>query len=275
MHKPLYTLITGASSGLGKQLAIQCASRKMNLVLVALHGTGLLSLSEVLQEQYAVDVITIETDLCDPEACRFIYEELKEHHIAIQILINNAGAGGTFFFDDKQPEVYAKLIHLNVTVPTLLCRLFLQDLKSCRQSYILNVSSLVAFFRFPKKQVYAATKTFLLAFSESLGKEVQSAGVHVAVLCPGGMDTTWEITLQNHLNGTWISKQSVMTPARVAYIAIKQLLNGKKLIIPGIWNRFFVFLDRIMPSLLKDFLIDFQSKRMSTAPGEHSITRAA
>ncbi|HEY0749975.1 MAG TPA: SDR family NAD(P)-dependent oxidoreductase, partial [Chitinophagaceae bacterium] len=98
MHKPLYTFITGASSGLGKQLAIQCASRKMNLVLVALKGTGLLSLSEVLQEQYAIDVITIEIDLCVPEACRFIYEEVKKHHITIQILINNAGAGGTFFF---------------------------------------------------------------------------------------------------------------------------------------------------------------------------------
>ena len=247
----------------------------MNLVLVALQGTGLLSLSEVLQEQYAVHVITIETDLCDPEACRFIYETVKKHHITIQILINNAGAGGTFFFDDRQPELYAKLIHLNVTVPTLLCRLFLKDLKSCKQSYILNVSSLVAFFRFPKKQVYAATKTFLLAFSESLGKEVQSAGVHVSVLCPGGMDTTWEITLQNHLNGTWISKQAVMTPAMVAAIAVKQLLKGKKLIIPGLWNQFFVFLDRIMPLLIKDFLIEFQSKRMSTAPGVQSITKAA
>ena len=275
MHKPLYTLITGASSGLGKQLSIQCASRKMNLVLVALPGTGLSSFSEVLQEQYAVHVITIETDLCDADACHFIYDQVCKHHITIQIVINNAGAGGTFYFYDKQPEVYTKLIHLNVTVPTLLCRLFLQDLKSCKQSYILNVSSLVAFFRFPKKQVYGATKTFLLAFSESLGKEVQSAGVHVSVLCPGGMDTTWEITLQNHLNGTWISKQSVMTPARVAAIAIRKLLKGKKLIIPGLWNQFFVILDKILPSLLKDFLIDFQSRRMNTAPGEQNITHAA
>jgi uncharacterized protein len=256
-----YALITGASEGLGKFLVIECASRQMNLVLVALPGSGLPGLADYLVRRFHIGVVCIETDLSEESSCYEIYEKVKSEGISISVLINNAGIGGTFCVDEKDPGYYTKLISLNVTAPTLLCRLFLWDLKRNAPSYIMNVGSLAGIFSLPNKQVYGGTKSYLVSFSKSLRKELKKDQVSVSVLCPGGMNTSWRLTMENRMMGTWISRQSVMEPSDVAAIGIRKMLEGKQLIITGFWNRCFLFLDRVAPETIKQGLMNYQSDR--------------
>ena len=253
-----YALITGASEGLGKFLAIECAKRKLNLVLVALPGSGLNYVQNYIIKAFHVNVLCIEKDLSEEQNCYQLYQQVKEQGISISVLINNAGIGGTFSFDEKDAKFYSKIISINVTTPTILCRLFLPDLKKNAPSFIMNVSSLAGIFHLPNKQVYGATKSYLLGFSKSLSKELHGENVFVSALCPGGMNTNWRLTMENRMMGTWISRQSVMEPSEVAAIGIRKMFEKKSMIVTGFWNRCFLFWDQIFPKKLKDGLMNYQ-----------------
>src|SRR5688500_3354169 len=146
MRNSCYTMITGASEGFGKALAIECARRKMNLILVALPGPELHSLTHFIKRNYSVDVITIEKDLCKDESCIEVYNQINALNIQVNMLINNAGIGSTVFFEEGSIHLYEKQIKLNVLATTLITRLFLETLKCNNQSYILNVGSIAYFF---------------------------------------------------------------------------------------------------------------------------------
>lgn len=260
MRNKLFTLITGASEGFGKALALECASRKMNLILVALPGSGLRHLAGYIEKNFGVEAIFFEHDLTRKDECYKLYHQVSVSGFAVNMLINNAGMGGTHFFDERDTEFYHRQIELNVVAPTLLSHLFLEILEKNTPSYILNVSSLAGFFYMPKKQVYGGTKSYLVSFSKSLGHELKSKNVFVSVVCPGGMNTTPVLILQNKsLKG--ISRWSVMDPEAVAGIAIKNILKRKELIIPGFWNKFFILLDILMPKWLKTIIIEKQMKK--------------
>ncbi|MFN2440888.1 MAG: SDR family NAD(P)-dependent oxidoreductase [Chitinophagaceae bacterium] len=261
MYNHSFALITGASEGLGKYLAIECAVRNINLVLVALPGSRLKQLSQFIIKKYGVHVVCIEKDLSCEAGCAEVFAEVKAQGISIYILINNAGIGGTFFFDQRNTAYYSKVIALNVVAPTVLSRLFLEDLKKSGSSFIMNVSSLAGMFQLPKKQVYCGTKSYLIAFSKSLRKELKDQHISVSVLCPGGMNTSWQLTMDNRTTGTWISRQSILYPQQVAAIAIKKMLAKKEIIIPGLCNQLFLFLDRIIPKKLKNFLTAYQMNK--------------
>ena len=115
-----------------EKLAIECAARNMNLVLIALPGSGLKNLAHFITTKFGVKVYPIEKDFSSEEACTEVYDEVASAGICINILINNAGIGGTFSFDERNPVYYSKVIALNVVTPTVLSRLFLQDWKACR-----------------------------------------------------------------------------------------------------------------------------------------------
>lgn len=263
-----YALITGASEGLGKFLAIECARRKWNLVLVALPGSGLTSFRNYLIKCYQVDVVSFETDLSEEKNCHALYEDVKKEKITVAVVINNAGMGGSFSFDQKDPSYYSKLISLNVISPTILCRLFLPDLKKNAPSFIMNVSSLAGMVHLPNKQVYGATKSYLVAFSKCLRRELENEHVHVSVLCPGGMNTHWRLTMENRLMQTWISRQSVMEPSVVAAIGIRKMFRNKETIIPGFWNRCFLFWNSVFPKKLKDGLMNYQASKWKPKPSQ-------
>src|SRR5690606_5513154 len=148
---------------------------------------------------------------------------------------NNAGIGNTLQFGEGCPLFYEKQIKLNVLATTLITKLFLDTLRQNTNSYILNVGSMASFFYLPKKQVYGATKSFIYSFSKSYHKEMRHEGVHVSVLCPGGMNTNTALTLMNR-SGSWISRLSVMNPEDVVPIAIDGSLKRKEVIIPGRLN---------------------------------------
>ena len=261
MRNNFYTLITGASEGFGKALAIECAQRKMNLILVALPGPELHLLSTFIKRNYWVDVISIEKDLCKDESCIELFNEVNALNLQVNILINNAGIGSTILFGDGGINLYEKQIKLNVLATTLITRLFLEMLKRNGPSYILNVGSMASFFSLPKKLVYGATKSFVYFFSKGLRKELKQYKIHVSVLCPGGMNTNLALTLMNK-TGNYLSRLSVMNPEQAAPIALDGLLKKKASIIPGRLNQLFLLLDTILPGFIKKILTNYSMKKM-------------
>lgn len=251
MTDKTYALITGASEGFGKSLALECARRNMNVILVALPHTGLAQLACYIERNFNIHAFYFEHDLTNK--CEYVklLAEVKEKGLSVSILINNAGMGGTHLFEERDAEYYYRQIELNVLAPTLITHLFLKDLEKNSPAYILNVSSLASFFYLPKKQVYGGTKSYLVSFSKSLRRELKQKNIAVSTICPGGMNTTPMLTLQNRsLKG--FGRWSVMNPEEVTRIAINGMLRNKEVIIPGIWNKLFMLLDKLMPKWIKE-----------------------
>jgi uncharacterized protein len=261
MDRICYSLITGASEGLGKALAFECAARKMNLMLVALPGSGLHELGDFIHRNFGVSVMVSEKDLSDPASCRDLFREIQQQGLRLRMLINNAGLGGTNLFCEGSLELYEKQIRLNVLATTVLTHLFLDNLERNGPSYILNVGSMASFFFLPRKQVYGATKSYIHFFSKSLRKEVKGDGIRVSVLCPGGINTNLSVTMLNK-SGTWLSRLSVMNPEQVAPTAIDGLLKGKEVIVPGALNKCFMLFDKILPSFIKTKLTGYSMRKL-------------
>jgi len=253
MHNKKYCLITGASEGFGKALALECASRKMNLVLVALPGPELYYLAGFIKNNYKVDVVAIEKDLSLEENCVQLFKEVQQLRLPVNMLINNAGLGSTMLFHEGSIAFYQKQIRLNIMATTLITHLFLDELRANGPSYIMNVGSLCSYFFLAKKQVYGATKSFIYFFSKSLRRELKQDNIHISVVCPGGMNTNVSVTLLAKSAG-WLSRQSVMNPEDVAPVAINGLLKHKEVIIPGKLNRLFLILDKVLPAFIKTMI---------------------
>jgi len=253
MQSKIYTLITGSSEGLGKAFANECAKRHMNLILVALPGPELSALATLIKTNFPVEVVCIPKDLCKDESCTELFTEVTVLNLQVNMLINNAGLGGTVLFEQGSPLLYEKQIRLNVLATTLITRLFLPLLQQHNNSYILNVGSLASFFCLPKKHVYGATKSFVYFFSKSLREELRNSSVQVSVLCPGGINTNPAITLMNK-TGNYISRLSIMNPEEVAESALIGMFSGKEVIIPGTLNYSFMLLDKLLPAFIKKIL---------------------
>ncbi|MFL1013027.1 SDR family NAD(P)-dependent oxidoreductase [Flavisericum labens] len=248
-----YTLITGASTGFGKSLSIKCAKLGMNLIIVSLPHSGLQELGEFLKANFNIKVIAFELDLSTVDNCNLLYDDIKKRRASVKYLINNAGVLSKGLFENLSEDYFLKQIQVNVTTPTILTKLFLDDFKANAPSGILNVSSMASFFHLPKKQVYSGTKAYLLSFSKSLGKELKKYGVWVSIVCPGGMNTTTGLCLQNRKLG-WIPRKSILNPEDAANETLDQFLKHKELIVPGFLNKIFMFLDSIIPSKIKNRL---------------------
>ena len=263
MFNKNYCLITGASEGFGKALAFECASRKMNLILVALPGPELYYLANFIKRNYGVDAIAIEKDLTCEENCKAVYQFVHEMKLQVNMLINNAGLGGTMLFSEGSFSFYQKQIKLNIIATTLFTHLFLDMLKANGPSYILNVGSLSSYFYLNKKQVYGATKSFIYSFSKSLRRELKNDGISVSVICPGSMNTNISVTCLLKTSSR-VSRLSVMNPEDVAPIAIKGLLNRKEVIIPGRMNKLFLFVNKLLPDLIKNLILGWQMKNIQS-----------
>ena len=262
MKSRYYTLITGASEGLGKSFALECAARKHNLVLVALPGPELHNLSDYLQKNFDSDVVVIEQDLSQDNSAVIIFNKICSLGIEINMLINNAGIGNTRFFEEESSRFFEKQIRINVLATTMLTHLFVPMLKTNSPSHILNVSSLACFFSLPKKQVYGGTKSFIYFFSRSLRQELAVHNVNVTVLCPGGINSNAAQTMLNK-SGSWITIKSLMNPEEVAPLALNGMFRKKSVIIPGKLNRLFLCMDRIIPVVLKKAIISHQIGRLN------------
>lgn len=248
----LYTLITGASTGLGKAFAIECARRKMNLILISLPDENLAKLSEILKQTYNIEVYYKETDLTDRKAV-VDFANWATDNFSINTLINNAGIGGTQHFIDADPDYLDNMIQLNIRAMTLLTRLILPELRTQDKAYILNVSSLAAFSPVPYKTIYPATKAFIYHFTRGLEAELKDSSISVSVLTPGPIMTNSDVS--KRINGqSFYIKLSIMTSEKIARIAVKKLLRGKSVIIPGFMSQLNAFFIRLVPENFRIFV---------------------
>lgn len=253
MHERTYTLITGASAGIGQAMAKECAARGQNLVLVALQQSGLLETATKLQQVYGVDVKVLELNLTAPHAIQYLYDWCHEQQLMINVLINNAGIGNYSHFQESTLEAYQQMIQLNVGAVVALTHLFVSKLREHDESYVLNVGSFASLMPLPYKSVYAATKSFVLTFSRSLEMELKPFNIHVSCLCPGPTSTKTMRKRNQHIKKGkgFLTK----TPEEVARQAINGLFKKKGLIIPGWKNRFLIRLGRLLPFSVKSYIL--------------------
>lgn len=178
-------LVTGASSGLGAEFARLHAARGGDLVLVARRADRLDALAAELTAAHGVTVHPVAMDLTAAGAVDSLQRRVESHGLAVDILINNAGFGGGGAFDGRPEGVDASMVRLNAEVPVALCRAFLPAMRARGRGRVLNVASIVAFAPGPGMATYAASKAFLVSFSEALSEELAGSGVTVTAFCPG------------------------------------------------------------------------------------------
>ena len=263
-----YSLITGASSGIGKSIAYECAMRSMNLVLVALDDETLYETTLELRNEFpAIKIIALPVDLTGERVAHYIYEYCSMHMITVDKLINNAAIGGSGKFTSHSSAFHESALKINLVTPLILTRLFIPDMLKLEKAYILNVSSAAAFYDMPYKIMYASTKTFIFSFTRALSEELLNSGISVSVLCPGGVVTNEETRKRCEELG-YLSRKFQLSSKLVAAEAIKGLLNGKKQILPGFSSKFFFILSKILPYSFKlYFLRKFYGRVYDLAPG--------
>jgi len=238
-------LVTGASSGIGVELAKCFAADGCRMVLLARNTAALEALAGELRQVYKVEVLVITGDLSLPETPALVFQELQGRGVAVDVLVNNAGFGaiGTFAGLPRQRQL--EMIQVNVAALTALTGLFLPGMIERRRGGVLNVGSVAGFLPGPGMAVYFATKAFVLSFSEALAEEVSGAGVTVTVLCPGPTESNFGNVARSQT--TQRIKTGKMTAKTVAIQGHDAFRRGKLVAIPGWRNRFLVFLIWIIP----------------------------
>jgi len=230
-NKKNYTFITGASQGLGKSFAWACAKRGHNLLLVSLPDEQIDELAESIKSSFNVDIFTFETDLTDKNQLYALIDFITSTY-SIDLLLNNAGMGGTKHFLDASEEYINRIILLNIQALVSLTHKLLPSLIKQPRAYILNVASMASFGPIPYKTIYPASKAFVRSFSRGLAEELKKTQVQVSVTCPGGMPTNKEVTqrIQQH---NPLVQATILGPDKVAQISLEQMYKGKTQIIPG------------------------------------------
>jgi short-subunit dehydrogenase len=255
-------LITGASRGIGYALAKKLAEKGCALYLVSLPGENLENIAKELSSRYNVTVNYFETQLDHVDNCQQVFDDVIMRSIPVSILVNNAGIGSSGVFEDFPQSFYQKQLGVNMNAVVFLTHLFLPLLRQKPVSYLLNVSSLGAFFYIPHKEVYIASKSFILSFSKSLSIRFRGSGLNISVLCPGPVNTNPRLHKAN-ANMSGLAQKTVMSPEQIARIAIQGLLDGKEVIIPGRLNRILLLLNHIIPTPFKNYLIRKEMHKQS------------
>lgn len=228
-------LITGASGGIGEELARLFAADGHDLVLVARSEGKLRALAEELSVAHNVAARVLASDLSRPEAPREIFDELRENSIDVEFLINNAGFGSYGLFAETDARTELDLLQVNVVALTHLTKLFLPPMIAHRRGRIMNVASTAAFQPGPLMAVYYASKAYVLSFSEALANETQGTGVTVTALCPGPTHTGFVAAAG--MGESKLFERGAMEARPVAEAGYRALMRGERVEIPGFMNR--------------------------------------
>jgi hypothetical protein len=228
-------LITGASNGIGLELAKIHASKGGNLVLVARNKSKLDELKKELENQYKVSVYIIGKDLSVFNSAQEVYDETNKQNIKIDYLINNAGFGDYGMFVDSDWNKELEMINLNITTLTQFTKLYLQDMVKHRSGKIMNVASTAAFQPGPIMAVYFATKAYVLSFSEAVNNEVSDKGVTVTTLCPGATESGFQAAAAME-ESNLVKGRKLPTSKEVAEYGYAAMLKGKTVAIHGLMN---------------------------------------
>jgi len=228
-------LITGASSGIGLELAKIHASKGNDLILLARSADKLSKLKLELEAKYHVEVLIIEKDLSTTEAPKQVYDEVQKRDIQLAYLINNAGFGDYGFFHETDWEKEGQMIDLNIKSLTHLTKLFLPEMVKRRRGRIMNVASTAAFQPGPLMAVYYATKHYVLAFSEAIANEVKDYGVTVTALCPGPTESGFQEVAAME-ESKLVNSIKMPSSEEVATYGYRAMMQGKIVAVHGTAN---------------------------------------
>lgn len=218
-------LITGASSGIGRELAKVHAAHQGDLIIVARRKEELESLKKELEAKYNIRVTIISIDLSKGDAPEKLFQATEDQNLTVDYLINNAGFGGHGEFYQQDLGKMTSMIDVNIRALTALTRLYLPGMISRNDGKILNVSSTAGFLPGPLQAVYYATKAYVNSFSQALAEELSKTNVTVTALCPGPVET--EFLQVANMEGVELTKGDVATAADVAKIGYQAMLEGK------------------------------------------------
>lgn len=238
-------LITETTSGLGKAFAEKFASMGNNIILISRDMQKLKQQQLYLQNQYHVAVNFIAYDLTKEDAANLIMEQIDNWNIPIDFLVNNAGFNEYGLFSQTDINKEIKMIDLHIRFITQLTKRILSIMEKNNYGHILNIGSTGSFIPSPSDAVYSATKAYIMSFSNSLYGEYRNTGIKITLLCPGATET--EFARKANIEQTLLFKYAVMKPDKVVKIAYPKIIKGKRLIIPGIYNKLLVFFSKIMP----------------------------
>ena len=229
-----FTLITGASSGIGEAFARKLAADEHNLILVARSEKKLHELCDELMLEHKIMAHYVALDLNTPEADERLFEETERHGFEIEWLINNAGFGSMGDFPKLELERELEIINLNISVLVALTHRYLQKMRERSRGTIINISSSASFQPIPFMATYAATKAFVTSFSEAIAEENRPHGIRVLTVCPGPTETRFFEA--SKINDP-IQIKGMQTPEEVVETALKALKRGKSLIVSG-WTNY-------------------------------------
>ena len=258
-------LITGASAGIGAELARVFAEHGHDLILVARRQDALEALAGQVEGKYGIRATVLPADLSDPAAPAELYEAVRGANLQVDILVNNAGFGLAGEFAETELGRELEMIQVNVAALTHLTKLFLGPMMQRHSGGILNVASVAALFPGPLRSVYYATKAYVLSFSEALAEELRDSGVRVTALCPGPTSTEFHSVSGGAPER--FGSRGVADAHSVARFGYAALQDGERVAIPGIQNKVAVQARRLAPRGLVTRLVrQVQERRQRPEP---------
>lgn len=256
-----FTLITGASSGIGEELAKICASKKHNLVIVARNENKLNILKNQLETLYNIQIKIITKDLIHTSAPQEIYDFCAQNKLNVNILINNAGFGAYGKFEQLDWQKQSEMLNLNIHTLTNLTHLFLPQMIKNNYGKIMNLASTAAFLPGPYMSVYYATKAYVLSFSEALAEELSSTNITITALCPGPTESGFQHTASIE-DSPLVKDKKLPTSQEVAQYGYQEMIKGTVVAIHGLRNRLIIPTIKFFPrKLVTKGILFLQKKR--------------
>ncbi len=246
INNDCYALVTGSSTGIGRAMAKELAIRKYNLILHSLPGQDLPSLCSEIEKDFGVKVHYHEGDLTTESGPLSLFEFVKSKQCRLTILVNNAGIGFEGPIENYSTTDIDTMILLNIRALTLITHYFTPELKECKKSYIMFLSSFGCYLPTAYKSIYLATKSYIYYFARALESEFSGSSVRTCVMVPSAVATN-KYTLDRIRRGGWIAQKSALSPEEVAKTGIRGMFSGKKVIMPGFFTNVYFRLGMFVP----------------------------
>ena len=239
-------LITGASNGIGMELARIFATHHTNVILVARNGDKLKQLANELMQKYAVEAYWFVADLSDMIQLENVYFQIQSLPLKVTYLVNNAGFGNWGDFSETDWKKEHQMIELNISALTYFTKIYAKEMRERKFGKILNLASMAAFQPGPLMAVYYATKAYVLSLSEAVNYELKGTGVTLTTLCPGPTDTGF-VKVAALEDSKLFSDKKLPTAAEVALFGYNAMMKGKSVVVPGFMNRIMVLGSSLAP----------------------------
>ncbi len=235
-----YALVTGASSGLGRAIAVSLARRGYSIIAVG-RDIGELRAAALQIQSHGVSCVEILGDLCEPSTIDRLVDASNNRHV--KVLVNAAGLTVVGRFSELSAKVQRNLVEVDIIGVVALTRRMIKRLTDCSPAYLLNIGSLYSFFPVPNQSTYAASKAFIASWSASIRYELKAQNIRVCLACPGAVATNFRLRA-----GVNELKPSGADPDKVAEVIVAGMFSNKFFIVPGIGNHLFLIVMRCLPS---------------------------